>query len=787
MNEVKKARLIWKEKIPDGTDAIPMLSFDNGINWISMKKTIQELKSGLLDIDYGSSIVKIDSEWSNIDISVPFAPETIPYLSDASTLFPVSKVNVSDYLDAGIYYIAISANTNNSIGYQDINDNSIKYDLNFSKLFKIEVPSRDEASTERFLIDLYIQYPDYIDGICIYMGKDNTTSDGETTVNIVNTGQLALDLIYVSNISGILAENYNTATSNIIKLKDSQNFPKSGVVKIGNHFVEYENKEYDFTDPTNKKTILYVKRRISLEDSNIIYNTDTIVNLKDFNLGENYSSLPPKVYPVIDDKNNTSIYLTFDNKNLTDLGKDNKNINDIDGVVLKNNKNQVIEDTVYNYSDKTPKINGNSINMNGSFIIDPRIQLTDISGLVNFYFMIDKTPLHDICIFGNNEGLSLYISAKTLKPYLILNNEVVTNIYDSRLNTITINNWFRYSITWTTTNNIKNILFFIDGYLAITLTLDNKNLGYNLYIGGINSIISGDTVFKDIFSGYIDDFRVYTVDKDISFINKIHTDLLNNQNRYSGKIRISKRMDLNESLQANIIDNTIDFSQLTSDIPDFPRLFNSNNIVVYKNGIKLIQDTDYTISSKIITLTESITEKDIVKVYSNEINSYFPGTFIPQINTKILFDEQENNKNNCISCIKCISRVLDSSLSVIFNEEESNGFIQDQIFYIIINTENDVWEYINDYTYTYSAKKIDFSVPEYAEKQIKIYTDSQNSILSDFSTRLLLIGEDLDNVRIANPINVKSLKIKFDLESNSIFSTPEIKDFGVIISNFSMQ
>ncbi|NCD06996.1 MAG: hypothetical protein EOL97_12835 [Spirochaetia bacterium] len=786
MNEVKKARLIWKEKIPDGTDAIPMLSFDNGINWISLEKSIKELKSGTLNIDFGSSITKIDGEWNSIDLSVPFAPETVPYLSDATTLVQVNKNLVTDYLDHGTYYVAISANTNDSVGFQDINDNKTNFDLNISKLYKITIPETAIDAVEKYVIDLFVQYPDYINGICIYLGKDNIISEE----NIDNTGQIALDLIYVSNLSGILADNYNTSLSNQIKLKNSQNFPKSGIIQIGSHFVEYDGKSYDFTNPSNQLTILTVKRRITMGDSSIIYlsSNNIIVKLKDFNIGDTYSALPPKVFPIIEDKNNLSIYLPFDNKNLTDLGKNNKSIIDLEAVVIKNNINQVLTDTVNNYSNKTPKITGNSINMNGSFIIDPRIKLTDECGSVLFYFMIDKNPPQDTCLFGNKEGLGIFLSSITLKPYIKVNNEIKTNIYDSRMDTVSINTWYRYGVTWTTTGTIKNIMFYIDGYLALTLTMDSSDFEKDLFIGGINT----NTGYSNIFSGNIDDFRVYTIDKDISVINRIHRELLNNQNKYSGKIRISKRMDLNESLQATDLSSptpTINFSTLTGDEPDFPRLYNSSDVVVYKNGVKLIKDTDYTLSEKIVTLSTGITNIDIVKVYSNEINKYFPATFIPQINVKSLFDEIQGDKNICVTPYQCFTKTtsLDDSPYVEFSDEESENFTNKQIFFIRINTSGDNWEYINNYLYSHVDKKITFSNVDYAGKIIEIYTDTQIGILSGFSTRLLLIGESLDNIRVANSLNTSSLKLKFDLSSNSIFSTPEIKDLGVIISKFNLQ
>lgn len=737
----KKLRIIWKEKIiPEVTNVIPKVSFDDGINWISLDTEVTELRtSGTTNADI-SSITPIDNEWNQLDVCVPFAPESVPYIIEDSSGIVSSS---SSPLTAGTYYVAVAANTLELVGNEAVGSNTTKYDLNISNICKFTITSNS-------IINIYVQYPDYINGILVYMGKDAGT----------NTAQQALDLIYVSNICGKLAVEFNTQSSGYIELTNSQYFPSSGKVSIDNYVFEYDTVVYDDSNPSNRKTKLHIINRIT--SGTRIFGINELVKLTDFNVGSIYSCLPPKVYPIVEGKATLDLYTSFDNKSLYDLGNSTKTLT-------------TFPDTAsLTYSTMTPKITGNSLKLSGNYVIDTLTDLSETEGTICFYSMIDKMPTSDICLFGNRLGLAFYLSSLTMKPYIKINGAVYTSYLDSRVDSINLNEWYRFAITWVTNDTTKNIIFYVNGYPVITLggltnvtTLENR-----IYLGGIDTDIP--ETFTDFFTGYIDDFRIYSVCKLNNELATIHSDLVNNQNKYSGLIQISSRMKINDSILAESGSSSIVFTGI-------PRFINGTP-VIYKNGVK--QLTGYSITDTTISLTSPITpigSTDIVKVYSNEINDMLPGTLLYQINPKIQFDEDNTNIKGYI----IIDGIVNSDnqfgiSSTTYPLVKSNN----AIMYILVNTTGTTWIYENEYTY--SNRIIEFT-DNYVGKAIKIYVCTQNAILTGYSRVLLEDSVDLSNTRIAYPINTTTCKFKFDLESHSFYTTPEVKELGLIVSKFSVE
>ncbi len=499
----KKARLIWEEKIHTSlpVDCVePKISFDRGITWMSLLNKVVNLR--LTGKSSGSSIKNLKSNFKQLDVSFSFTPYIIPEIVDHELI-----ENLDEGLDPGTYYFTASCLTLESPGQETVilNNYGIGPNINcHSKLYKVVI-------TVKSKVNLFINYPNFTKGICIYYGKSETTS--------VN-----LSLYCITNLTQVLLENTGIGLEPI-KLKNIFPFPKKGIIKIENEYIRYNDCVWN----VDHWELIVIERGV--DNSQVVSH---IIDNIDFNLpiylalyeGGNYGEIPLKLHPKPKIEEDVMQYLNFNNAKVEDL--------------TKNYQPYAIGSV--NYAPMWEGF-GNSLQLNGSGFIDTECELPKSEGGIHLYMMItninslDDDPL----IFGDSNGLWLKLSKFNLKPYVGYKNTIIMSYENYRNISLHENELHRIGLSWKV-NPLYNKMSFFLSVNGFNLMYEDTQIKFDDFIPG-TPFIGGDYNYdnsKQInnFIGFIDEWRIYNKYLTMEDYNDIHNYNNSRPNIYCGEISI---------------------------------------------------------------------------------------------------------------------------------------------------------------------------------------------------------------------------------------------------------
>ncbi len=538
----KKGRLIWDEYISPilSNDSItPKISFDKGYSWMSLDTQVENLRNGYSI--YGGNIKTLNNNFKQIDISFTFTPTAIPKIADY-TLEQDSTYG----LDPGTYYFAVGClnydtpcmNTFSGSNYYATGS----FTEPISKLVKIAIISKSK-------VHLFVNYPEYTRGLCIYYGQK--TSD------VVN-----LKLYHITNLVQLLNNSISAESSVTIVLKNKYPFPNNGVVKIENEYIGYTSCSWNGTN-----WVLTGLTRGLYNTTPIAHSNPTDGNipiyLAMYENGGLYGEIPSRIYARPDLDPGLIQYLNFDGLTPIDLIDNSRTITKVGEV---------------NYSSSWTMLS-NSLRLSGKGYINSNCNLTTSAvdeGSIHFYISFEsfvEGETNDPYIFGTADGTGLWmrINRITNKPYFGVGNVTIIGSEDFRIPSLTKDSYDRIGLAWRlNSDGFMEFDFTINGYSFITESTRIPKFSSNeinrftpgiLLIGGIS--LSPNTSFN----GYIDDWRVYNRALSLEEFNSIHTYMLSRPNIYCGKIIIDNNFkDLSgANISLNdyepLIDTTIDTTE----------------------------------------------------------------------------------------------------------------------------------------------------------------------------------------------------------------------------------
>jgi len=517
----KKGRLIWDEQIPSalGNDCLsPAISFDRGYSWMDLGDLTTKLRNN--EQVYGGKIVSRNNGFKQVDISFGFTPMCIPSIDD----YELEPDSVNG-LDPGTYYFAVGCLNHDTPGMLSISSGSNYYATGdsangqpISRLVPIDITTKSK-------VKLYVNYPPFTRGLCVYYGKDNA-------------GTINLELYLVTNFVQLLSSDITPGSSTIV-LANKYPLPKVGIVKIENEYIRYSDCTWN---STNSKWELTGLTRGILNTSPAAHTNPLGGNLPIYLAlydGGIYGELPPRVYsrPKLDPS--LVQYINFDKQQPIDL---------IGGT------NPSVAAGTVNYSSNW-KIVSTALNLSGSGFLTTNYDLTaniPDEGSIHFYISFEgfnsdqSSSKIDPFIFGSETGLWMKISRITNKPYIGYNDIQISSPEDFRVPSLTKNDYDRIGLTWQVdSNNMMVFKLTINGYPFITKNTDilkyssNDPITFNpgiLFIGG-TSISPGNNT---CFIGYIDDWRIYNKALSYDEFQDIHAYLMSYPNIYSGIVTIDE-------------------------------------------------------------------------------------------------------------------------------------------------------------------------------------------------------------------------------------------------------
>lgn len=518
----KKGRLIWDEQIPAalGNDCLsPAISFDRGYSWMDLGDLATKLRNN--EQVYGGNISSKDNGFKQVDISFGFTPMCIPSIDDYEV-----EADPTNGLDPGTYYFAVGCLNHDSPGMLSINPENNYYvtgdsvnEQPISRLIPIDITTKSK-------VKLYVNYPPFTRGLCIYCGKDNG-------------GVINLELYLVTNFVQLLDSNITAGSTNIV-LANKYPLPKTGIVKIENEYIRYSDCSWNST--LNKWELIGLTRGI-LNTSPASHTNPSGGNLPVYLAlydGGIYGELPSRVYsrPKLDP--DLVQYINFDKQQPIDLV----------GV-----SNPAIAAGVVSYSSSW-KVLSTALNLSGNGFLTSGYDLAAVAdeGSIHFYisfngFNSDSSSVGiDPYIFGSANGLWMKIGRITNKPYFGYGNIQLTSPEDFRIPSLSKNNYDRIGLTWRVGQNNSMIFnFTANGYSFITIETDipkyssdnpdSFNPGVP-FIGG-TSINPGNNT---CFVGYIDDWRIYKRALSYDDIQSIHTYMMSYPNVYCGLVTVDTNL-----------------------------------------------------------------------------------------------------------------------------------------------------------------------------------------------------------------------------------------------------
>ena len=502
---------------------IPNISFDGGISWISLEGEATESRQNYNPIE-NSQYMSNDADDGYIQVELAAAMNPIPTPEISEIIVTQTNSSTPGAFPPGEHFFVCQIETHDTPGSQE-NPKKIYTTGPISKPKSIKL-------TEYSTIDLQIRYPEYSKGIVVYHGIGELTNDEPG---------LDANLLLITNLTNLLKEDL-LPTADEILLKHDFPFPPVGIVKINNVYIAYNAciKESDYyklrISPQGRDVKQTLKGNIQTHKSGIQ------VFLASLNGGK-YGELPEKIYPYINYPVSLKSYLHFNSSQSAD-----------NTVTLINAINTAPSPlrmgSIFTYTNEKG-ISGSCIKFNGSHIIDPQIALNDKSGSIHLYLKLyenltDNNPY----IFGSENGLWARIFKENGCLEIGYNKKILLSHTDLRSMNFQIDTWHSLGISWIVDINHNLLLFSIyqDGNLDITNTynleenenseLNNWKLG-SPYLGGLKTIQLDPSTgynFKDTISFYLDDVRYYDIYYDEMMFKSIDTELINNNDAYTGKL-----------------------------------------------------------------------------------------------------------------------------------------------------------------------------------------------------------------------------------------------------------
>lgn len=526
----KKGRLIWEENlnILSSLAVEPKISFDEGITWMSLMSKAANLRNASRVTD--SSIKYLGNNWKQLDVGFGFTPYSIPSIVNHT----ITK-NETSGKAIGTYYYILRCINRDSPGLEETISNT--YDAtntenNHSKVYTVSI-------TEKSDITLYVNFAEYVSGIVLYEGY---SVDGTTF-------PITLKLSYISNLSSSLLETLEI-NDNVIWLKQKFPFPKEGIVKINNEYIQYDNCEYleHVTGDGIFNWKLTVKERGFLNttpEKHIVsedpYFSNVPVMLANHTAGF-YGELPDKQFakPVITDEL-LHQYLNFDEGKVEDIV-----INSETG--LPNTSPTVLGQVMY---DDTTVFNGYSIRLAGNGIIDTDVDTTKtmsiymnikIDSIQDNSEAVDTDPLHDPCIFGSNDGFWMKISRLNIKPYIGYRGTYITTIENNQMSSLAINDYHSLGVSWSKDPNSDYMRFsiYLNGKILQTVVssiLETDFESKRIYIGGFKQ---SETEFTNTIEAFYDDCRIYNRVLSLEDYKMIELERSRLNNIWCGKLELNE-------------------------------------------------------------------------------------------------------------------------------------------------------------------------------------------------------------------------------------------------------
>lgn len=543
--QFKKARLIWEEYIHPvlpNTSIHPKVSFDNGLTWMSLLNKAVNLR--LTGIATGSSIKNTQNGFKQLDLMFGFTPYVVPRIADYEL-----EEDSTNGLEAGTYYFAVTGMLFDTPGLDDSTANNNFYVTGsnikpFSKLVKIIISTKSK-------VNLFINYPHFTRGICVYYGKSV-----DSTVN--------LELYQITNLTQKLKTSIDTST-NPIQLKNNFPFPKVGTVKIENEYIDYADCTWNSTYWQLTGLTRGARGTTVTSHTNPDESTYLNVHLANYK-GGIFGEIPEKIYAKPSVDGNLVQYLNFDTQTLLDITK-----------LTTPTSLGNIEYSAINTNYK------HSLRFTGYGVVDADLELPTTGSI---YFNIIFTDFNineetDPYIFGSETGLWMKISRFNSKPYFGYGENILVDYEEYKINSLTRNTLHRIGLSWKEDVDSGKVMFnmYFDGFNLLEKVSEINYTEFEpsaFYIGGLYN--SNTFTISNTFNGYLDEWRVYNVYNNYSDFEFIFSNFNKFEDIYTGKITID-----NNLYNYNTVTNT----SLQSYSPTIDKVFTNISTVTNAEGLDI--------------------------------------------------------------------------------------------------------------------------------------------------------------------------------------------------------
>lgn len=525
-----RARLIWNEYLPHNASLIyPYLSFDNGVSWMDISPNVDYLRnvgeSGL------NTITEIDSI-NELDMSIGFTPYSIPAIEKLEYVMAGDGVTTeTNFISttATTYYFAVGAINYDTPGLYEVDetehisysgpinsDTSVPY---MSNVKAISIPNDGKY----YNINIYVNYPEFIEGLAIYYGISNAALN---LMSITNLHQKLDGSPSVTVITGGVSDTVTLA--NQFPLPTS-----SGVIRIDNEYLTYSAQAHDGTNWV--LTLSATATENHLGGATVVYCSPIEKN-----------QLPDKNY-LFPDTTHMIEYINFDASAVVDLVD-----HSTDETYVSPTANGTLEYSTFLSKYKNSyKLVGNtciSTNLNS---ID-RLAVRDL-GSIHVYTNISSfntNETEDPYIFGTYDTTGLYcrISRFNSKPYLgyksvedgVTTDMILFSYEDYRIPVLKTTEFSDIGVSWeSNADGYMKFYFVVDNYVNMHIQTSILNTDFDLGSLTIGGLYDGVNVINS-YTGYLDDWRIYNKNLADGSYSIMFADINKNHyqdiNRFAGKI-----------------------------------------------------------------------------------------------------------------------------------------------------------------------------------------------------------------------------------------------------------
>jgi hypothetical protein len=562
----KKARLIWEEKTAglSPLSVEPKVSFDGGVSWMSLISQAANLRNGNAVV--GSNIINLADNYKQLDVGFSFTPYCIPSIVSHELEPDATNGDLP-----GTYYFIAKCINKTSPGLElssDLNYDSANILNNHSKVYKVNVTANSK-------IHLFINYPSYISGICIYKGYAANES----------TFPVTLKLCYISNLTNALLETINETTTTI-KLTNKFPFPKTGNVLIDSEYIEYSDCAWDSAGSFWKLTVANRGAKNTVPASHVV-SSDPGADLTSVFLAQHtagyYGELPDLTYykqPITD--SDIAQFLLFDSNDVRDAVTDSYGVPLTSPTVIGSVSYETVKDNT---------INGTYVKFSNSGVISANLT-TPLTGSIHCFMKLtnmletDSDPV----LFGNPLGFWVKISRFNLKPYFGYGENELTSDENYYIPSLGINTVHSVGFSWRKDpdSDYLQIYMCIDDAEVIneiTTILYADFIPQSLNIGGIKLSSSS---FSNGINANILDWKVYNRFLAKSDFTALYNEKLNKSNIWCGKITTDINSLDYSTVSSSIALNTYDpLHTLTFTLSSLSDVQNIGSVysVIYDNTL----------------------------------------------------------------------------------------------------------------------------------------------------------------------------------------------------------